>query len=469
MNSEARAKKAAERPKKTGGFASAWKFFASLKLAVVLLILLALASALGTFVPQGETAAAYQARFGALGPAVLFLQLDHAYSSVWFVGLLGLFAVNLVVCTFSRFSPKWRRLARPSMPEDPARIRAMRWSAALEKKASLDEAFDSAVALLKEARYRVRSSREGERACLLARRNSLGWFGPDLVHLGLLVILGGGIVSGLFATRSSLVLTEGGTAAVPRAGFSVRLDRFETEYYPGGGVKDWKSRLTVISDGGPAAAGTIEVNHPLRYRGFNFYQSGYGRDWAGADLEVEFRKKSDPAFSRRFTLRPGGRLELDDADVTRLELRSFVPDFVLGEGNKVMSRSDEPRNPAALIEAFKGEERVFQGWVFANYPDFQGMKRTGDSPALFYLRNVRAAQYSVVEAARDPGAPVIWVGCAVLTLGLALAFYRRPSEIRVFMSGSGGRVEITTGGLSHGNREKYRSEFEAFAQALRRS
>jgi cytochrome c biogenesis protein len=97
------------------------------------------------------------------------------------------------------------------------------------------------------------------------------------------------------------------------------------------------------------------------------------------------------------------------------------------------------------------------------------MKRTGDSPVLFYLRDFRAAQYSVVEAARDPGAPVIWAGCAVLMLGLALAFYRRPSEIRVFMRESGGRVELTAGGLSHGNRERFRSEFEAFTQALRRS
>lgn len=458
--------KAAPLQKKTE---SIWKVFASLKLAVVLLILLALASALGTLVPQGGTTADYQARYGRLGRVIILLQLDHAYSSVWFVGLLGLFTANLVVCTLSRFSPKWRRLARPSVREDPARVRAMRWNAAMEKKVPMDKVFEAAAGLLSEARYRVRSSREGERAFLLARRNSLGWLGPDIVHLGLLVVLGGGIASGLLATRSSLALTEGETAAVPRAGFSVRLDRFETEYYPGGGVKDWKSALTVIDGGGPAAAGTIEVNHPLRYRGFNFYQSGYGRDWAGAELEVEVRKKNDPAFSRRFTVKPGGRLELDDTDLSRVELRSFVPDFVLGEGNRVMSRSDEPRNPAALIEAFRGEEQVFQGWVFANYPDFQGMKRTGDSPALFYLRNVRATQYSVIEAARDPGAPVVWVGCTVLTLGLALAFYRRPSEIRVFMREEGGRVEITAGGLSHGNRERFRSEFEAFTQALRRS
>jgi cytochrome c biogenesis protein len=469
MGSEPQGQKASRRPQSAGALSSAWKFFASLKLAVVLLVLLALASALGTFVPQGGTAEDYQARFGSLGRAVLFLQLDHAYSSVWFIGLLGLFAVNLVVCTLSRFSPKWRRLARPSVREDQARVKAMRWNATLEKKASLEETFDYAVRLLVGARYRVRSSREGGRAFLLARRNGLGWFGPDLVHLGLLVILGGGISSGLLATRSSLALAEGETAAVPRAGFSVRLDRFETEYYPGGGVKDWKSSLTVIDNGRAAAAGTVEVNHPLRYRGFNFYQSGYGRDWSAAELEVEVRKKNDPAFSRRFTVKPGGRFEPGDADVTRVELRSFVPDFVLGEGNRVMSRSDEPRNPAALIEAFRGEGQVFQGWVFANYPDFQGMKRTGDSPVLFYLRDFRAAQYSVVEAARDPGAPVIWAGCAVLMLGLALAFYRRPSEIRVFMRESGGRVELTAGGLSHGNRERFRSEFEAFTQALRRS
>jgi len=53
---------------------SAWKFFSSVKLAIVLIILITLASVLGTLIPQGRSAAEYSARYGSLD------RLDHGCS-----------------------------------------------------------------------------------------------------------------------------------------------------------------------------------------------------------------------------------------------------------------------------------------------------------------------------------------------------------------------------------------------------
>ena len=76
-----------------------------------------------------------------------------------------------------------------------------------------------------------------------------------------------------------LQITEGSTVEVPGGNFNLRLDRFTTEMYETGGVKDWKSRLTVVEAGQAVLTKTIEVNHPLSYKGFMFYQSQYGWDW----------------------------------------------------------------------------------------------------------------------------------------------------------------------------------------------
>ena len=91
-----------------------------LRLAILLLLLIASASAIGTILPQGEDPALYLERFNAdpwlgviNGERMLQLQLDHVYSSGWFLGLLGWLGVALMLCS-------WRR-------QWPALQSALRW------------------------------------------------------------------------------------------------------------------------------------------------------------------------------------------------------------------------------------------------------------------------------------------------------------------------------------------------------
>lgn len=43
-------------------------------------------------------------------------------------------------------------------------------------------------------------------------------------------------------------------------------------------IKDYKSNLTIIEDAKEILTKTIEVNHPLSYKGMSFYQASYGVD-----------------------------------------------------------------------------------------------------------------------------------------------------------------------------------------------
>ena len=91
-----------------------------LRLAIVLLLLIAIASAIGTILPQGEDPALYLNRFNAdpwlgliNGDRMLQLQLDQVYSSAWFLTLLAWLGLALILCS-------WRR-------QWPALQAAMRW------------------------------------------------------------------------------------------------------------------------------------------------------------------------------------------------------------------------------------------------------------------------------------------------------------------------------------------------------
>ena len=445
------------------------KFFASLKLAIVLLIILAVASVVGTLIPQGRSAAEYAARYGGLAKPLIALQLTSLYHSAWFLALLFLFALNIIVCTLTRLGAKLRRAFRPRIAADPKALAALTVKDRFRRNLAAAEAAAEIRAGLARHHYRVRGGDGENRVFLLGRKRVLGWFGADVVHLGLLVILTGAIVTGLGGFRTNLSLKEGEVREVPRAGFSIRLDKFETEYYPQGGVKDWKSSVTVLAGGAAAASGIVEVNHPLSHGGFSFYQTSYGWDWDNPVVELVVKKKSDAAFAKTLRLKPGERAAVGDPAGTEAVVRNFLPDFVIGEGGQAESRSPEPNNPAALVEGWQNGEKVFSGWVFAKYPDFGAMHGARETDLAFELKTYEAGQVSVIEAARDPGVGFIWAGCLLITAGFFLAFYWPPREVRVVVEGAAGKAEVTAGGTAAKNREAFAAEFRVLMDELRRS
>ena len=446
-----------------------WKFFSSVKLAIVLIILLTVASVIGMLIPQGRTPAEYAARYGTLAGPFTALQFTGLYKSGWYLTLLFFFAVNSIVCTLSRLPAKWRRAFGAKVEAETAALTAMKVKSRLGKNGSAADVNSKLAALLAARHFRVKSQAGEKRISLLARKRRLGHFGSDIVHLGLLVTIAGGIVSGLAGFRTQLDLAEGQIAQVPRAPFEVRLDRFETDYYPQGMVKAWKSTVTVLEGGAGVLTRTIQVNKPLSYKGFNFYQTSYGSDWDNPKLEVVIRKKNDPTFARTVPLSVGEKATVDDKDVSQISVRRFVPDFVIGEGGLVESRSQEPNNPAAQVEGWKGGEKIFSGWIFANFPDFEQMHQGKPTDLSFVLKSYHGSEYSVLEAARDPGVGLIWIGCLLVTAGFFLAFYWPPREIKAVLEEGRDRTEVTAGGHASKSRESFQAEFEDIMNSLRRS
>jgi cytochrome c biogenesis protein len=441
----------------------------SVKLAIVLLILLASASIVGTLIPQGRGAGQYAAEYGPLAPLVIRLGLTDLYHSVWYIGLLVLFASNTIVCTLTRLPPKWRKVTRPSVTATEETLSALEPRARWSSRSDPGEAENQLVNALENRGYKIRAARDGDRLHILARKRTAGRFGPDIVHAGLLVILSGGILSGLGGFRTELALSEGETVPVPRTSFSLRLDAFTTEYYQNGAVKDWKSVLTVIEGGDPVVTKTVEVNHPLAHKGFSFYQMGYGFEWDRSLFEILVKKKDDPAFRKTVHLKPGERLAVGDGKRTEIRLSRFLPDFVLDDRNVPRTRSLRPNNPAALVEEWRDGTKVFERWVFANFPDFDRTHGAEETGLALELKSLDAPQYSVLEGALDPGVPLIWLGSLLLMGGLGLAFYWPSREIRALVILSRGKAEISAGGVAVKSRDRFVAEFEALVTEVRRT
>jgi len=131
---------------------SVWKFLSSVKLAIVLIIILTVASIIGTLIPQGRTAAEYSARYGGLAGPLIALRLTRLYQSAWYLALLLLFAANTIVCTVTRLGPKWRRAFGPVPDVDAKSVSSMRSSCRFRLPLALAAARDSVGASLRARR-----------------------------------------------------------------------------------------------------------------------------------------------------------------------------------------------------------------------------------------------------------------------------------------------------------------------------
>ena len=272
---------------------------ADLRLAIVLLLAIALFSISGTVIEQGQSLAFYQANypedpalFGFLSWKVLLtLGLDHVYRTWWFLSILILFGSSLTACTFTRQFPALKAARRWKFYDEPRNFTKLALSAELDKGN-----LQSLTPLLEKRRYKV--FHEGD--TLYARKGIIGRIGPIVVHASMLIILAGAIWGALTGFMAQEMVPSGNTFQVknivdagPLAApqitkdWSVRVNRFWIDYTPQGGINQFYSDLSVLDNQGKEVdKQTIYVNKPLRYRGVTFYQA----DWGIAAVQVRLNK-----------------------------------------------------------------------------------------------------------------------------------------------------------------------------------
>jgi len=269
---------------------------ADLRLAIVLLLAIALFSISGTVIEQGQSLAFYQenypespALFGFLTwKVILTAGLDHVYRTWWFLALLILFGSSLIACTFTRQFPTLKAAQKWSYYTQPRQFEKLAMSAEVD-----GATLDGLEPLLQRQGYRL--FREGDR--LYARKGIAGRIGPIIVHASMILVLLGsiwGAMTGFFAQE---MIPSGETFTIQNifdAGpwaerqipkdWSVRVNRFWIDYTPEGNIDQFYSDLSVLDAAGKEVdRKTIHVNEPLRYKGVTLYQA----DWAIAAVRVQ--------------------------------------------------------------------------------------------------------------------------------------------------------------------------------------
>jgi len=295
-----------------------WRQLTSMRVALVLLMLLAVVAVPGSVLPQRPqdpaAVAEYLRENPGLGPWLDRLGFFDVYASVWFSAVYLLLFVSLIGCILPRTRAHLTGLrARP--PRTPRRF---------DRFAVRDEAVVAASAddVVAAARRALRGPVPGLRRFVVddgveptgartvsAERGRHRETGNLLFHLALVGVLVTVATGHLLHYRGQALVIEGtgfansvtdydsfesGPAFDPASlvPFTMRLDEFTAEFTPDARARDFRAHVTVTEPGRDPRQDLLRVNHPITVGGAKIYLQGNGfapevtvRDAAG---EVAF-------------------------------------------------------------------------------------------------------------------------------------------------------------------------------------
>jgi cytochrome c biogenesis protein len=445
-----------------------WYFFNSLRLTLFVLIALAVVSIFGTLVEQNLDPSDYLARYGEKWTRViLYLHLNDLFHSFFFQALLATLALNIIVCTFERFPPKWKSLLNHKSEKFDSKI-VDRFSnnETVTLKASPVAVKERVLKAFGQKKFKTMASGSGNEHLIYAWKGIIGRFGSDLTHVSLLLILLGAIVGSVAGYKDYRAVYVGGSMNIPKADFKLRLDRFWIDYYESGQIRQYNSLLTVIENGKEVLQKQIWVNEPLYYKGIRFYQSSYGTAWNKVDnAGIALKKKSEKDPQAPVTVRWEELIKMPNSKYS-VKLVGYTADFAYDEGTgTVYSKSPDANNPAVKLEVYEGEKLISTPWIFLKYPSV--FPSIPNSDVDLVLEGYRGVMYSGISINRDPGTNIVWAGAIVMGVGFILAFFVYHRRVWVRIRETGSSTEVKIGGMINKNNFVFEKEIKDILDSIK--
>ena len=377
----------------TGAAEKLVETLASVKFAVAVVVLIALACLPGTVLPQGAgDVASYLRRYpDAEGRMQLFgaLGLTHVFRSWWFLGLLCVLASSVAVCSTRRFATVRRT-------KGYARGRAL---------------------------------------------------GSMLTHISMLLILAGGVIRGVWGEKGYIELREGDTKAsfvveneekpLP---FALHLSKFEIEtdnpQAAPAGNGDADRILVSWPEKNLQAALPVELNVAQKFGDFTITVLKYVPDFMidMATKEVSSRS-NDP-------LNPALLVAVDGPTYRNHRwLFAKFPDFVMH------TPDGQPTGPSPLEMVYRTQAGAAPRMIHGPIKNFHSTIDVVDNDGTvlqdrsvavnhpfrykgytFYQAGYDPDDltYTSLQVVKDPGVTVVYAGFSLMIAGLFVVFYLNP-------------------------------------------
>ncbi len=399
-----------------------WHLLTSMKVALVLILIFAGLSMIGTLVIQappgvlGDPQAkadwidSIRPKYGGWTGLMDQLQLFEIFGSIWFKVVVGALSISLIACSVHRVTGLWRTATRPHISVGERFFEHAPQHEVIQLHAEPAAAEAQMRETFRHRRYRTLTEDDGT-VHLYMDKNRWAPLFSLVGHLSLLLIVIGAIVGGAMGYRDgNFMLAEGASAAVPTVeGATIKLEAFRDSYYAETGAPaDYASDVVVYQDGAEVARHTIRVNDPLRYEGMTFYQAFYGTaaamEVADADGTVVFEEGVPLAWSTNDGARKVGTFVVPSAGLTVWVIGTAGPGDPMVEPGQMRVEVYEASGNGAPVAA----ETIDQG-------------KSAEIAGLTFTFN-RETQFTGLSASKDPGAVLVWIGSILLLVGFTVVF-----------------------------------------------
>ena len=439
-----------------------YDLFRSLKLTISLLILLAIFSIIGTVITQNATRPEYIQRYGTgLYEVLNFFNLFDMYHSWWFSAILLLLVINLITCSTHRLPGILNQISRGSGELEDKTVKALPYveKVRIQDPAKKEKDLQSSLKKWFKNWGRVETEKT---ITLFSEKGRFSRLGVPITHLSILIILIGGIIGSLYGFRGQVNILEGDTVdqiflrtrdkEIPKAiDFSVRCDDFNVAYYnlPGRKekhVKEYTSVITILEKGKEVLRKTVQVNHPLHYKGLAFYQSNYGA-LHDVTLGIQWKGKKEKAS---FKVLEGNTVPVPNTNILIRVLQYSHEVHNFGEG--------------AQVVLFKPNQEPQPFWLLKNFPQWD--QQRGDEFVLTF-EGFTEKEYTGLSVTKDPGVWVVWIGCGLMIFGFIVSFFFSHQRVWVRIPKSPGG-EIVLAGSANKNRVVFEKTFGELVEEIRK-
>ena len=405
-----------------------WRFFCSVRAAVVEIAILALLVLMGTLRGSSVPRAIADA-VPITAPLIDRWYAWDVFRSLPFAGILTILAIAIAICTMNRAPGIWMAIAHPTVSTTHGFLRNAETSAyfaAPLPPASLAAEMQTA---LRASGYRTLSEERFGQIHLYADRWRWSRLATFPFHLALILILVGGIVGAAWGFREDeFIVPVGSTRELGHGtGISVRLNDFSDSYREDGTPQLYLSNITLLKNNEAVHTGSMTVNNPLTFGDLVFYQSGFGQ---AVSLKI-VNGEGSVLYDDALPLGPYQSKLNPDAPAGRMDLP------VAGVALSVIAPDEDPANRPELdtLNLRPGELFFMIRPLGPNSPITSPVGETvsqGETIALgdLSLTFVRERRFSVFQVARNPGIPIFFAAAILLVGGLAVTFYFPHRRVR---------------------------------------
>jgi cytochrome c biogenesis protein len=473
----------------TGLLRFAWRQLTSMRTALILLMLLGIASIPGSLIPQRTSNPIAVRDFLQQKPGLSIwyerFSLFDVYSSPWFSAIYILLFISLIGCVLPRTLEHFHAM-RALPPLTPRNLNRMEFHSSFEGN---QESLAKALLWFKKNRFRIRQ--EGD--SISAEKGFLRETGNLLFHLSLIFILIGVSFGSLYGLRGEAIVNVGerfvnvptsyDTLALGKLTkdsdlpeFTIKVDKFIAQYNPKTSAPlDYTANVTTTIDG-VSKSQVIKVNSPLTFGSTRVYlqANGYSPIVTVRDSQGSVAFQGPVTFlPQDGNLRSIGSIKVPDAIPEVGFVSSFLPTYSRSADQGGISIYPQLLDPRLLFSVWSGDLGLNSGIPQSVYRiDTTDMKNLGlgslklgesfDYPGgTITLEGV--VPWINLQFVDDRGKGFALFGGIFAILGLLSSLYGRHRRIWVRINGS--QVEVA--GLAKNNAPGLESEIARLVESVK--